>query len=166
MTGKSIHIPNGIIMLDTIPDSKVHGANMGPTWVLSTPDEPHIGPLSLAIRNGIKWDTCRWLPSTMLPSNWLFGFRLNTNVGFVLIKNCIAKYNGKLFTSDLHRVDECRIGSVCRVQCGHSHESNNLPEALRGTCHCDLGFIATAIGDRFNYWALCIVNAKSMVMFV
>ena len=32
-------------------DSKVHGANMGPTWVLSAPDEPHIGPMNLAIRN-------------------------------------------------------------------------------------------------------------------
>ena len=27
-----------------IPDSKVHGANMGPTWVPSAPDGPHIGP--------------------------------------------------------------------------------------------------------------------------
>ena len=26
---------------DSIPDSKVHGANMGPTWVLSAPDGPH-----------------------------------------------------------------------------------------------------------------------------
>ena len=26
------------------PDSKVHGANMGPTWVLSAPDGPHVGP--------------------------------------------------------------------------------------------------------------------------
>ena len=32
------------------PDSKVHGANMGPTWVLSAPDGPHIGPTNLAIR--------------------------------------------------------------------------------------------------------------------
>ena len=24
------------------PDSKVHGANMGPTWVLSAPDGPHV----------------------------------------------------------------------------------------------------------------------------
>ena len=26
-----------------IPDSNVHGANMGSTWVLSAPDEPHVG---------------------------------------------------------------------------------------------------------------------------
>ena len=32
------------------PDSKVHGANMGPTWVLSGPDGPHVGPMNLAIR--------------------------------------------------------------------------------------------------------------------
>ena len=30
-------------------DDKVHGANMGPTWVLSAPDEPHVGPMKLAI---------------------------------------------------------------------------------------------------------------------
>ena len=32
------------------PQSKVHGANMGPTWVLSAPDGPHVGPRNLAIR--------------------------------------------------------------------------------------------------------------------
>ena len=32
------------------PDSKVHGANMGPTWVLSAPSGPHVGPMNLAIR--------------------------------------------------------------------------------------------------------------------
>ena len=32
------------------PDSKVHGANMGPIWVLSAPDDPHVGPVNLAIR--------------------------------------------------------------------------------------------------------------------
>ena len=32
------------------PDNKGHGANMGPTWVLSAPDGPHVGPMNLAIR--------------------------------------------------------------------------------------------------------------------
>ena len=27
------------------PDNKVHGANMGPTWVLSAPDGPQMGPM-------------------------------------------------------------------------------------------------------------------------
>ena len=35
--------------LDYSPDSKVHGANMGPTWVLSAPDGPHVGPITIAI---------------------------------------------------------------------------------------------------------------------
>ena len=32
------------------PASKVHGANMGPTWVLSAPDGLHVGPMNLALR--------------------------------------------------------------------------------------------------------------------
>ena len=38
------------LALDHFPDSKVNGANMGPTWVLSAPDGPHVGPMNLAIR--------------------------------------------------------------------------------------------------------------------
>ena len=36
---------------NSTPDSKVRGANMGPTWVLSAPDGPHVGPMNLAIRD-------------------------------------------------------------------------------------------------------------------
>ena len=32
------------------PDNKVHGANLKPTWVLSAPDWPHVGPMNIAIR--------------------------------------------------------------------------------------------------------------------
>ena len=38
-------------IFDNVPDSKVHGANMGPTWVLSAPDGPHVCPMNLAIRD-------------------------------------------------------------------------------------------------------------------
>ena len=31
------------------PDSKVRAANTGPTWVLSAPDGPQVGPMNLAI---------------------------------------------------------------------------------------------------------------------
>ena len=34
-----------------IPDSKFHGAILGPTWVLLAPDGPHVGPMNFAI-----WD--------------------------------------------------------------------------------------------------------------
>ena len=39
------------LLAETLPDSKVHGANMGQTWVLSDPDGPRVGPMNLAI-----WD--------------------------------------------------------------------------------------------------------------
>ena len=38
------------IMQYNYPDSKVHGANMGPTWVLTAQDGPYVGPTNLAIR--------------------------------------------------------------------------------------------------------------------
>ena len=34
-----------------VADSKDHGANMGPTWVLSAPGGPHVGPMNLVIRS-------------------------------------------------------------------------------------------------------------------
>ena len=37
------------IIYHHIPDSKVHGGNMGPTWVPSAPDGPRVGPMNLAI---------------------------------------------------------------------------------------------------------------------
>ena len=35
------HHCNARFSMNVYPDSKVHGANMGPTWVLSAPDGPH-----------------------------------------------------------------------------------------------------------------------------
>ena len=51
------------------PDSKVHGANMGPTWVLSAPGGPHIGPISLAIRVLMAWLLAS--PGYQWPYHWL-----------------------------------------------------------------------------------------------
>ena len=39
------HVPLG-----QYPDSKVHGANMGPTWVLWARDGTHVEPMTFAIR--------------------------------------------------------------------------------------------------------------------
>ena len=35
--------------LDNFPDSKVHGANMGPIWCRQDPGGPDIGPMTFAI---------------------------------------------------------------------------------------------------------------------
>ena len=54
--------------------NKVHGANMGSTWVLSAPDGPHVGPMNLTIR-GCLWKVllrssrginCLWRGSSSL----------------------------------------------------------------------------------------------------
>ena len=58
-----------------IPDSKIHGANMGPIWVLSAPDGPHVGPMNPAIRNTkpvrtfyeILWWNCKQYRRAMNP---------------------------------------------------------------------------------------------------
>ena len=34
---------------DAVPDSKVHGANMGPIWCRKGPGGPHVGPMNFAI---------------------------------------------------------------------------------------------------------------------
>ena len=36
---------------DVTPDSKVHGANMGPIWGQEDPGGPHVGPMNFVI-----WD--------------------------------------------------------------------------------------------------------------
>ena len=47
------------VYIHGVPDSKVHGANMGPTWVLSAPDGPHVGSTNLAIRgDSLHMYTC------------------------------------------------------------------------------------------------------------
>ena len=51
------------------PDSKVHGANMGPTFVLSVPGGPHVGLMNLAI-----WEVS---PSSAVP-DWFHAGKLST----------------------------------------------------------------------------------------
>ena len=60
------------------PDSKVHGTNMGPTWVLSAPDGPHVGPMNLVI-GVMQSDRCSMPVKTRLAlrlrytdSDWLW----------------------------------------------------------------------------------------------
>ena len=50
----SVNINICMLILWVNPDSKVHGANMGPTWVLSAPDGPHVSPMNFAIRESTE----------------------------------------------------------------------------------------------------------------
>ena len=47
-------LPINIKISWNTPDSKVRGANMGPTRVLSAPGGPHVGLINLAIRD-VTW---------------------------------------------------------------------------------------------------------------
>ena len=38
-----------LLMLIAAPNSKVHGANMGPIWGWQDPGGPHVGPMNFAI---------------------------------------------------------------------------------------------------------------------
>ena len=45
-----LHIPRNMQMVhSSSPDSKVYGANMGPTWARQDPGGPHVIPMNLAI---------------------------------------------------------------------------------------------------------------------
>ena len=46
--------------LEPSPDTKVHGANMGPTWVLSAPDGPMLAPWTLLSGSALVSCDMRW----------------------------------------------------------------------------------------------------------
>ena len=56
------------------PDSTVREANMGPTWVLSAPDGPHVGPMNLAI-----WVTLAPAGSRHVAKRWSGGLTDKTS---------------------------------------------------------------------------------------
>ena len=49
-----------ISVLYVSPDSKIHGANMGPTWVLPAPGGPHVGHINLAIWVVMQYGCLGW----------------------------------------------------------------------------------------------------------
>ena len=84
-----------------IPDSKVHGANMGPTWVLSAPDDPHVGPMNLVIKAwgvhtmDMLWEKFQWFLPLYMKS---ISFQSKASVVYsvttaVVIDFCLKKIN-------------------------------------------------------------------------
>ena len=53
---------SSICVVEAIPDSQMHEANVGPAWVLSARDRPHVGSMNLAI-----WDDNPHLGPLLLP---------------------------------------------------------------------------------------------------
>ena len=50
----------------SVPDNKIHGTNMGPTWVLSASNWPHVGPMNPAIRGA----RCSFMTCTIHGTAW------------------------------------------------------------------------------------------------
>ena len=93
--------------------SKVHGANIGPTWVLSAPDGPHVGPMNLATRviNPL-WHVQKNMPN--LPGDWDFLFVCN-------LVHCNKNYKDQsLFSKQMlfQRSSTESISSGLHVACG------------------------------------------------
>ena len=57
------------VISEMYPDNKVHGAHMGPTWVLSAPGGPHVGPMNLAIRVVSEWKYPYFIPRCTSPTD-------------------------------------------------------------------------------------------------
>ena len=83
----------------TSPDSNVHGANMGPTWVLSSPGGPRVGPMNIAI--WVSRDKKHLTKGTYLldtaPYVSLGQFRSVSASKMEMVQN-LFKYNGILNT--------------------------------------------------------------------
>ena len=78
------------------PDSKIHGANMEPPWVLSAPDGPHVGPMNLAILDlklGVVACSLRWT-SQLLGSNgwWCCWTAINIYGTYWYLQHCFCSW--------------------------------------------------------------------------
>ena len=59
----------GLISSVIVPNNKVHGANMGSTWVLLAPDGRHVGPMNLAIWGIYGSNACTHAPFELSTRN-------------------------------------------------------------------------------------------------
>ena len=83
-----------------VPDSKVHGANMGPTWGRQDPGRPHVGPMNLAIWGGTVgslYNMVNFLQNTInrQPIAHMWGCDMGVSVESILTMN----YSGVIWAS-------------------------------------------------------------------
>ena len=83
------------------PDSKVHGAYMGPTWGRQDPGGLHVGPMNLAIR-GVTWP--QWVEEVAQRPLTKVVFWLTSSSYLYLISSysvaTITKINNSYFIAD------------------------------------------------------------------
>ena len=81
------------------PDSKVHGANMGPAWILSAPDGPHIGPMSLALREVSIGAQIAGKPLWELILDWIIETHMNCSLEYRMNFDFIIYYVSNLYSN-------------------------------------------------------------------
>ena len=68
----------------TIPDSKVHGANMGPIWGRQDPGGPHVGPMNFAIWDGLCRGVVCIVKSCITYVSFLLSYLLEWDINIYL----------------------------------------------------------------------------------
>ena len=90
--------------LQVFPDSKVHGANMGPIWGRQDPSGPHVGPMNFAI-----WVVSQFILGVihvcLMPPGVYF---INIRIFFVLAINV-------LYTISHYTVPSCNDTTLCNI---------------------------------------------------
>ena len=99
------------------PDSKIYGANMGPTWGRQDRSGPHVGPMNFALNivlktipvftnssNYVIWavDFCRWrihFSNERHRKKYMLGFTFTHNLTWLW---CSLIYHFKLFDQALN----------------------------------------------------------------
>ena len=92
------------------PDSKVHGANMGPNWVLSAPDGPHVGLMNLAIG---------------------YSFKIMPIHIFIQRPVCRCGFNNPVF------IATAANGNFCHIMEWKCHFDEFFVTGCTGSCHFD-----------------------------
>ena len=123
------------------PDSKIHGANMGPTWVLLAPDEPHVGPMNLAIRVYLNMRIHQWTVrllatvwwNTPLSSLWMLSvcvaeYYVTPLSSLWMLSVCVAEYYVQIMAmQDWHLIYLLRthkLETVLTIKCDWLPEQN------------------------------------------
>ena len=75
------------------PDSNVHRANMGPTWVLSAPGGPLVGSICIAIRVGLQGSCAPGRDITHRCSLYVWHTCLNFDVGEPEFKQATSRHD-------------------------------------------------------------------------
>ena len=109
---KSLKIP--------YPDSNVHGANMGPTWVLSAPDGPHVGLHELCYQGSFDQSESAGIMALAFLPNLMTWYGLQTchsMAGSDLFNSMVPGRSGGCFTNP------CELSKIIsqNIQCQKSH---------------------------------------------